>query len=154
MTMLTKTANDILTMTRTFLERLKHQLEISSGDARGEREALLMDYLAKKEENLLCSFATFQEKASENAVDTWLYEYSDRHAIIHSDPREIDFTSMNASDIHQTVAEMHSQILDLYRHVYERAENHSTRALAGELVEFLESRFEVLSFESSRIEAL
>lgn len=152
MTMLTKTANDILTMTRTFHERLKHQLEMSSREVSGEREALLMDYLAKKEENLLCSFATFQEKASENALETWLYEYSDRHAIIHSDPREVNFTGMKADEIHKTVAEMHNKILDLYRHVYERAENYSTRELVGELVEFLESRFEVLSFESSRID--
>ncbi len=150
MVMESKTMEDILKLTQAWHAQLSHHLQENADNASSERNKMLLDYLSDHEARLSDILQTFREKADLRALDTWLYEYTDRHKIIHQDPREVPFNQMSDKEISGKIAELHQGLVDLYTHLYSRAESHSARDTLGQLLDIQKNKSKIISAGSER----
>lgn len=150
MAMIPETMHDILDVTRQLHRELSQHLSQSADDNASERSQMLLNYLAEHEERLARTLETFQKKADLGSLDTWFYEYTDRHRVIHLDPAETPFAKMEASEIEQEMGQFHDQLIDLYTHLHERAENNTAKEVLAQLLELETTKAKLISFESGR----
>jgi len=150
MAMEPKSMNDILTLTRQWHRQLSDHLHRSADETGPERNHMLLEYLAEHEQKLAQTLEIFAEKADLRALDTWFYEYTDRHKIIHKDPHQIPFTRMDNHEITAEIAQLHEQLVDLYTHLHQRAESGTAREVLAQLLEIEQSKSKLISFGAER----
>ncbi|VUD41325.1 hypothetical protein TDB9533_00465 [Thalassocella blandensis] len=148
MTMLTKTTDDILKLTSDYHQALASSLDEGAYQVPDERCGLLLNYLANQESKLCSTIKNLRRDMKENELRTWFYEYSDRHAIIHSDPRDIHFSTMNPEDIQASISDIHNSLIDLYQHMYERSENNTIKQSMGNIVDMYQSATNRINFHT------
>lgn len=138
MAMLTKTFRDILDIIGSYSDNLSRHLNECSRDSAGRRESLLLTYFSDRANRLSEEIETLMEVIDEKELGTWFYEYTDRHSVVHVDPRSIDFRKLRTGEIQAEVVSINEGIIDLVRHVNERAENNTLKqVLDGILIKLI-----------------
>lgn len=150
MAMEPKTMSDVLELTRRWHEQLSRHLHSSADETGSERNDMLLEYLSEHERKLAETLEYFQRDADIEALHTWFYEYTDRHKIIHRDPHEIPFTRMSNDEITGEIAGLHNQLVDLYRHLHERAESGTAREVLQQLLDIERSESRLISVGAER----
>lgn len=150
MSMKPKTLDELLILTRKFYKKLEQNLRNSAESSDDELRSYLLEYIADHEKRLTDVVEKFEQESEKNALDTWFYEYTDRHKIIHSDPDDISFENKNAEEVQEVVMRVHNQLLDLYRHLLARAESHTVEETLQQLLDYQKSATEKIAYETGR----
>lgn len=151
MVMEAKTMKDVLQLTQDWHCQLSEHLRNHADGISSQRRHMLLDYLSLHEEKLSNILETFLQKSDLGALDTWLYEYTDRHKVIHEDPRNIAFDQMSEEEIAGKVSQLHNGLMDLYTHLYRRAESDSARDLMEQVLNIESSRTKMMHFGAQRM---
>lgn len=154
MAMEPKTMSDVLKLTQDWHHEISKHLQNNAESTDSERNQMLLDYLSEHEEKLSKTLETFREKADLGALDTWLYEYTDRHKIIHQDPRDIPFKQMSSEEITGEIGQLHNELVDLYNHLHKRAESDAARDVLAQLLDIEENKSKIISFGAKRSQEL
>ena len=154
MAMIPATMDDVLSLTQRFHQQLSDRLSAGARQNARERERLLLEYLAEHENKLARTMETFRERTDLGPLNTWFYEYTDRHKIGQFDPAKLDFKADDCERIASELAELHDQLIDLYTHLYQRAESQSAKQTLEQLLAIERDKTKLMSFESSRASEL
>lgn len=119
------TINDILNSTSEYHAALAASLRNHAEQSDCERGSLLLNYLSDKERELANAVGKIRQALLEKTSNTWCYQYTDRHPILHSNPQHLHFSDMSTEEIQQTITNIHDQLMDLYAHICERAETNT-----------------------------
>ncbi|SDJ97068.1 hypothetical protein [Microbulbifer yueqingensis] len=131
--MRTETLQDIIARTRNFHQQLQQRLK-ESGDASGDtRAALLLDYLCQFEQSLAELVTAIERGADGAALNTWCYEYLNKHPIDHLDADEVLPADAGPDRIMEMVMAYHNEVIGLYRFLHRRMETESSRELMANL---------------------
>lgn len=154
MTMMTKTADEILKTTCDYHQSLASSLDQGAYLISDERAGLLLNYLANQESKLSSTVKTIRHEIGDKEKNTWFYEYSDRHQILHEDPREIMFSEMKTDEIQSSIAKIHNELIDLYEHMYERSESNTIKEYMGNIVDMYKSATNQISYSAETVNEL
>jgi hypothetical protein len=152
--MAAQTLNDVLSRTREFHNRLAKCLEDSAENAKDPRVSLLLDYIHDHEERVSRALQAIQESAEKNQLETWFYEFTQKHNVIRTDREHKPFSEMTTDEIVAEVAEQHDEIIQLYRYLYGRAGTTPATELLRELVDLEEHEAMRLVQEASRTDEM
>lgn len=154
MAMEPKTLDTIFSETDAFHKRLVAHLRRCKDQAPNERERMLLDFICGHEHWLACSLEGLEHSQYESALDTWFYEYTDRHAILFSNPEDIPFEQMNYDDICEKIRLINNDIIDLFKHLKKRAESKSGEEALDQLLTHLTTNAKNLSQETANTAGL
>lgn len=154
MAMEPKTLETILDETEAYHGRLMAHLKHCRDKASGERERMLLDYIVDHEQWISSALYGLERKQYAGAMNTWFYEYTDRHAILFSDPEQIPFHEMPYEAINEEILEINDQIIDLFEHLKQRSESKGSEEALGELLYHLKANAKNLSQGAADTEGL
>jgi hypothetical protein len=130
-----ETLKDVLAWTVKFHRNLSACLRHCAGSNQDARAKLLLDYLAQHEEKLSAIVSRFEETAETRALNTWCYDYLEKHPILHSTQCDAPFQDLEPDEIMAVITDQHEQVIDLYCYLHARADTEMVR----ELMEHLKS---------------
>jgi uncharacterized protein (DUF305 family) len=133
--MYNETLRDALEWTSNFHSELGKTMQGSSELAADERSALLLEYLAKHEENLARLVKAFKEEGDNHALNTWCREHFEKKPVIEEGLNEKRWEDLAPDDLVEFVVFKHSQILDLYNTLLAKAPIDSMKDLLTQLVQ-------------------
>lgn len=139
-----ESVKDILEWTVRFHHELADCLKDCARVNQDQRAGLLLNYLADHEKTLERMMAEFEHTADLNALNTWCYEYVDKHPIVKHQHNDVPYAELDSRDIMARVTKLHEQVIEMFKDLYQRAPVESEKAL-------LEQLFEVESHEAMRI---
>ena len=154
MAMLTKTIGDVINMTEVYLYALSCSLGRGAQQNQDDRAKFLLTYLSEKELDLYRLTKDIGENADGNELKTWFYEYSDRHSVIHSDPHALSFSTMSPDEVQSRIAEIHNELIDLYQHMKERAENNNIKQVLESVLKTFNSSVNQISASAETVREL
>jgi len=125
---------DVLDWTIKFHQQLSSCLADCAKKNDSERAKLLLDYLAQHEQALTKVIIEFEKTTSKNALNTWCYEYLDKHPIMKHKHTDVPFAELNTLQITETVIHMHQQVITLYRDLAAQTVASSAHELLEELL--------------------
>lgn len=128
-----ETLRDVLVWTSTFHDNLADCMERCAVKNENPRARMLLDYLAKHERSLSQTVSGFEHTADNKAINTWCYDYLDKHPILNSTECDAPFSELDDEEIMGVVTDQHEQVIDLYRYLHTKAEIPSTQELMDEL---------------------
>ncbi|QIL89077.1 ATPase [Microbulbifer harenosus] len=128
-----ETLRDVLVWTREFHKNLAACLQHCAGKNENARSQMLLAYLARHEKELTETVDGFVDTAETRALNTWCYDYMDKHPILHSVHCDAPFQDLEPDEIMSVVSNQHDQVIELYRYLYGRADIEETRELMEEL---------------------
>jgi hypothetical protein len=143
---------DILDWTIDFHQQLSLCLTDCANKNVSERARLLLDYLAQHEQTLTKVIMKFEKTASSNALNTWCYEYLDKHPIVKHKHTETPFSELNTLQITEVVIHMHQQVITLYRDLAAQTVVKSAHDLLEELFSLEEHEAMRMSQSANRLE--
>jgi len=149
-----ETLKDVLNWTRDFHQHLASCLHHCTNQHQTERAQLLLEYLAEHEQKLVAVLDGFTQSASVNALNTWCYEYLDKHPIVRHAQCDQPFAQMNTEEIISEIAGQHGQVIDLYRYLQSRAETASAQDLLAQLLALEEHEVMRMAQSTNRLEDL
>lgn len=152
MAMEPKTLATILDEVDAFHQRLIAHLQHCRKQCTNERERLLLDFIIDHEEWLSSSLSSLERQQYGNALNTWFYEYTDRHAILFARVDEIPFHEMPYDAIAEKIRDINEQIIDLFQHLKERSESKSAEKALDELLYHVSTNAKTLSKETANTE--
>lgn len=147
-----KTLKDVLHWSSEFHRLLSNCLQHCTERDENERARMLLDYLSTHESHLHTVLQQFEETRSINALSTWSDEYLDKHPLLHYQHCDKPFEGLTTLEIMAVVMEQHKQIIELYRHLHERADNTEIRDLLGQLVALEEHEAVSMAQGANRLE--
>lgn len=150
--MTAQTLNDVLSRTREFHDQLAKSLDSAADSTTSERAELLLEYLSDHEQQLSETVKAAQDSADENDLDTWFYEFTQKHNVIHAEPDHKPFDAMDTEEIMAEVMNQHEQIIQLYRYLYGRAWASSAKPLLQQLIDLEKHQAMLLAREGMRAE--
>ena len=130
-----ETLDDVLKWTSDYHQSLADRLDHSSGNNESERARLLLDYLSKHEASLARTVHESERTAEGKSLNTWCYEYLEKHQLVQRIHFDESFSNLNSAQIMDIVTDQHNQIIELYRYLYSRANIPETKTLLGALLE-------------------
>lgn len=154
MAMEPKTLDTILTETDAFHKRLIAHLRSCKERAPSERERMLLDFICDHEQWLACSLNGLERSQHEGAMNTWFYEYTDRHAILYSNPEDIHFEQMGYDEICEQIRQINNDIIDVFEHLKERSESKASEEALDQLLTHLTTNAKNLSQETANTAGL
>lgn len=116
-----KTLKDVLHWTKEFHQHLSDCLSLCATKNTDERARMVLNYLAEQEKNLAEVVGGFEASSSEDALNTWCYEYVNQQTIIQHDYCDAPFADLDADQIMEVVVDQHQQVIDLYHYLSARA---------------------------------
>ncbi|WP_323844314.1 ATPase [Microbulbifer magnicolonia] len=128
-----ETLRDVLVWTREFHKNLSACLQHCAGRNENARSKMLLEYLARHEQELSQTVAGFVETAETRALNTWCYDFLEKHPILHSAQCDAPFQALEPDEIMGIVTDQQEQVIDLYRYLHGRADIEATRELMEEL---------------------
>ncbi len=128
-----ETLRDVLVWTREFHKNLSACLHHCAGKNENARAKMLLEYLARHEQELSQTVSGFVETAEARALNTWCYDYLEKHPILHSAHCDAPFQDLEQDEIMVVITDQHEQVIDLYRYLHARADIEATRELMDEL---------------------
>ena len=129
-----ETLRDVLNWTREHHQHLASCMQHCADENESERAKLLLDYLSDHEQKLVEVLDGFRETADSKALDTWCYEYLDKHPIVRHGKCDKPFAEMTADEIITEISHQHGQIIELYRYLRGRDAALSWQELLDQLV--------------------
>lgn len=154
MAMEPKTLATILDEANDYHRRLVAHLKQCAEHCESEREAMLLHFVVEHEQWLASSLAGLELRQRDSALNTWFYEYTDRHEILFSDPSTIHFEYMPYNEICEKLRTINNEIIDLFEHLRERAENKDSEEALRELTSHLAANAKNLAQETANTEGL
>lgn len=154
MTMEPKTLANILDEAVAYHKRLVAHLRHCQGKATGERQKMLLDFIADHEEWMCTSLNGLESVQDKASLETWFYEYTDRNAILFSRPEEIPFHTMSYDEISEQILEINEQLVDLFRYLKGRSETKASEEATGELLHHMATNTKSLSKKIADTEGL
>lgn len=139
-----ESVKDIVDWTVQFHHELAACLKDCAKASHEQRAKLLLTYLADHEKTLERLIAEFENTADLNALNTWCYEYVDKHPIVKHKHSDVPYAELDSRDIMAQVTQLHEQVIEMFQDLYQRAPVESEKALLKQL-------FEVESHEAMRI---
>lgn len=130
-----ETLRDVLHWTTEFHQHLSECLAHCASKNESERAKMLLDYLADHEEKLAYVVERFEKTGDSSALNTWCFEYINKHPIVQHVHCDAPFADLDATQIMAVIVDQHEQIIELYRYLASRAGVPS----AMELLESLKS---------------
>lgn len=124
-----ETIRDVLNWTISFHRNLKDCLLHCSKQNKDERSQMILRYLAEHEGSLERMVEGFENIADEKALNTWCYDYIDKHPIVEHGHCDSPFKEMDMSHIMEKTVNHHEQVLELYNHLYSRVDIDSAKEL-------------------------
>lgn len=147
MAMEPKTLENILDEVDAFHQRLVAHLRHCTEVCENEREGMLLDFVSDHEQWLSSSLEGFERTQYEGALNTWYYEYTDRHAILFSNPEEIPFDKMSYDEIAEKIRNINNEIIDLFEHLKGRSETKASEEAVDQMLTYLKANAKNLSQE-------
>lgn len=139
-----ESVKDILEWTVQFHHEFAACLKDCAKANHDERSKLLLTYLADHEKTLERIISEFEETAELNALNTWCYEYLEKHPIVKHQHHDVPYAELGTREIMSQVTQLHEQVIDMFQDLYQRAPVESEKTL-------LEQLFDVESHEAMRI---
>ena len=133
--MAAQTLNDVLSRTREVHNLLAASLSQSANQTENSRAELLLDYLSDHEHKLAAALQTIQDSADKKQLETWFYEFAQKHNVLRTDAQHKPFSEMTTDEIMAEIADEHEQIIELYRYLYGRAGTSSSHELLKQLID-------------------
>lgn len=149
-----ETLKDILHWTAEFHEQLSTTLTRSAANNEGEREKMLLDFLADHEERLAIVIEKYEKTGDQHALNTWCYEYLDNNNITLKHHTDIPFSELNVDEIMEVLVDEHQQVIELYRYLVSRADISSAKELLESLVALEEHEMMLMSHAANRLHDL
>jgi hypothetical protein len=146
--------SDILDWTIDFHRQLSLCLADCVNENESERARLLLKYLAEREQALTKVVMEFKKTASSKALNTWCYEYLDKHPIIKHKHTDLPFINFSTLQITENVMHMHQQVITLYRDLTAQIVVNSAHKLLRELLSLEEHEAMRMSQSANRLEDL
>ena len=146
------TLNDVLSRTRAFHCELSENMNKGANNTESTRAQLLLDYLQGHEERLARTLKTFQETADRKQLDTWFYEFTQKHNVIQTGEHHKPFSEMTSTEIMDEVMNEHEQVIQLYQYLYGRAGTSPAHELLRELIDLEQHEAMRLSQAGNRAE--
>lgn len=143
---------DVLDWTIDFHQQLSLCLADCAKKNESERAKLLLDYFAQHEQDLTKVITEFKKTASSNALNTWCYEYLDKHPIMKHKHTDIPFADLDTLKITETVMHMHQQVITLYRDLMAQIVVNSAHELLEELLSLEEHEAMRMTQSANRLE--
>ncbi|WP_020207868.1 hypothetical protein [Gilvimarinus chinensis] len=151
MAMVPKTLNDLLNVTQKFHTEMAKELNHSEAQQHDERHQLLLQHLADKEQVLADTLAELKLDSDLGPLQTWFYEYTDRHPIAAFEPSEINLQEYDIDSVATLVTDWHRELVDLFMYLTERAESNSTQKLARDVLAIESSHAKQMSYDMTRM---
>lgn len=129
-----ETLKDVLEWTEAFHNNLYACLHHCAGSNENIRAKMLLDYLAQHEKKLSEIVSQFEETADAKALDTWCYDYLEKHPVVHRTQCDAPFQELGPDEIMEIITDQHEQIIDLYRSLHARMGTAATQELLESLV--------------------
>ncbi|WP_282131575.1 ATPase [Pseudoalteromonas aliena] len=124
-----ETIRDVLNWTVLFHKNLKDSLNQSSKQNKDEGARMMLSYLSEHEESLENIVQGLENTADEKALNTWCFDYIEKHSIIeHVDCNSL-FETLDIADIMEKIVNHHEQVIELYIHIYSRVDIESAKTL-------------------------
>ncbi|SDJ97038.1 ATPase [Microbulbifer yueqingensis] len=149
-----ETLQDVLEWTTELHRNLAECLGECAKSNEDKRASMLLDYLAEHEERLAGLVDQFEVNAETRALNTWCYDYMDKHPILRSTRCDAPFQKLDAKEIMDVVADQHQQVIDLYRYLHARADVDTTRDLMEKLKSLEEHEAMQMTQSANRLQDL
>ena len=147
MAMEPKTLSTIARETEQLYQKLLDHLKKSRDICSTEKERILIDYIIDREHWLAVSFNDLETAQYNGALNTWYYEYTDRHNILISNPADIPFSQMSYEDICEALRQFNADIIDLFTHLKERSECEASTLATDTLLQHISINAKQMSQE-------
>ena len=149
-----ETLKDVLHWTTNFHQKLSDCLTHSTDNNENERAKMLLVYLAEHERELANVVAQFEKNGNTHALNTWCYEFIDKHPLTQHQLDDAIFAKLDATEIMARVVDQHQQVIELYRYLFTRADIPSARALLENLKSLEEHEAMQMSQGANRLSDL
>jgi uncharacterized protein (DUF305 family) len=90
---------------------------------------MTLNYLSDHEGSLERIVQGFENAADKKALNTWCYDYMEKHPIIEHGHCDSPFKSLDMSHIMEKIVNHHEEVLELYTHLYSRVDIDSAKEL-------------------------
>lgn len=120
---------EVLQWTAAFHQNLKECLQDCSKENQDERAQMILVYLADHEGSLERILRGFSTTAERNALNTYCYDYLEKHPILKHGHCGSPFKSLDTEHIMEKVVDQHEQVIALYEHLYSRVDIDSAKEL-------------------------
>ena len=124
-----ETVRDVLNWTVLFHKNLKESLKRSSEQNKEEGARMILSYLSDHEEGLESIVKGLENAVDEKALNTWCFDYIEKHSIIERVDCNSLFEELDISDILEKIVNHHNQVIELYIHIYSRVDIESAKTL-------------------------
>lgn len=124
-----ETLREVLHWTKEFHQHLSKCLSDCADKNTDERARMILAYLYDHEKILTRVVDGFEQSGDEHALNTWCYEYVQKHPITKHAGCDAPFGDLDATQIMKVIVDQHQQIIELYRYLASRAEIPSAREL-------------------------
>lgn len=145
-----ETIRDVLNWTVSFHKNLKDCLKHCSKENKDERARMILDYVSDHEERLERLVKEFENTADEKALNTWCYDYIEKHPIIEHGHCDSPFKELDMSQIMEKTVNLHEQVIELYTHLYSRVDIDSAKELLDELKDVEENEIKRMVQSANR----
>jgi len=149
-----ETLRDVLHWTREYHQCLADCLQDSVDQNESERAKMLLKYLGEHEQKLVTVLEGFEKGADENALNTWCYEYFDKHPVIRHQQCECPFSELGTTEIMTEITTLNQQVIELYRYLQSRAESEGGKELLSQLSELEKHEAMRMVTSANRLEDL
>jgi hypothetical protein len=149
-----ETLNDVLHWTKEFHKQLSRCLKHCADENQNTRAQMLLTYLVAHEDKLTEAVAQFEQWGDSSALNTWCYEYLDKHPIVQHEHCNAPFAELDAEQIMAIIVEQHQQVIELYRNLFSRADIPSARELLRGLKSLEEHEAMQMSHAANRLHDL
>ena len=149
-----ETLRDVLHWTSEFHQHLSECLKHCADNNEGTRAQMLLKYLSEHEEKLRHVIHEFEVTGNEHALNTWCYEYLNKHPIVQHHDCDAPFSQLSTKEIMQVIIHQHKQVIDLYRYLHERADIPSAEELMETPKSFEEHEMMQMVQSANRLEDL
>ncbi len=129
-----ETLKDVLHWSTEFHQHLSQCLSHCADKNTETRAQMVLSYLAEHESFLQKVIQGFEASGDVKALNTWCYEYVNRHPVVQHEHCDAPFGSLSVTEIMDVIVDQHNQLIELYRYLYSRADRPSMQELLQSLV--------------------
>lgn len=115
-----ETLRDVLHWTKEFHQHLGQCLSHCADKSADERARMLLAYLSDHEKALTQVVSGFETSGDEHALNTWCYEYVNKHPIVRHAHCDALFADLDATQVMAVIVDQHQQVIELYRDLASR----------------------------------
>jgi CRISPR/Cas system CSM-associated protein Csm4 (group 5 of RAMP superfamily) len=145
-----ETIRDVLNWTVSFHKNLKECLADCSKQNEDERARMILNYLSDHEKSLEQIVQGFEHASDKKALNTWCYDYMEKHPIIKHGHCDSPFKALDVPHIMEKIVNHHDQVIELYIHLYSRVDIDSAKALLDKIKDVEENEIKRIVQSANR----